>query len=490
MKTSDLEKFSNLFLFLDGDQAVVRSYGNPDRERAKRPHTKSRNGCLACKGRRVKVRIRNGKTKCDERLPCGHCVNRREQCERPDPRPQTKAEAEAQLQPAGPSQQVNILHIELFSHFEKVTQHTLAFPEIWDMMLQESFKHECLMHAILAISAKHMYVLRPQDPSYAEAAIVLLNQSIQSFRGTLDTPITMENCESRLGTSLLINYMAWTELGFLEGQLITADTPAGGLDMSMDLLFLLGSGVRQVFSAFPLFKEHESPFIKIGEYHPCDNLEKEADRRGSNWREIMTRMFFKFDDPNYQGSTNRPPPPGSRQGSSPSIYDDMDLEMSSTDQSSPEAYCAASPSPCGKETVSYAEHYLQRVMERTNNPARSLRYHLDGLTDRTIYERITQRLSVLLSFIPEDGSEVAPLPEERLLDIERYFFSFPTLCFGPFLPLILENDLRALVVLHHTYRAANRLLRFEKTWWAAERSRVMEKLTLAELKARGLSADI
>ncbi|KAB5566725.1 hypothetical protein GE09DRAFT_1218982 [Coniochaeta sp. 2T2.1] len=502
MRTSDLEKFSNLFLFLDGDQAVVRSYGNPDRERAKRPHTKSRNGCLACKRRRVK---------CDERLPCGHCVNRREKCERPDPRPQTKAEA--QLQPAGPSQQVNILHIELFSHFEKVTQHTLAFPEIWDMMLQESFKHEYLMHAILAISAKHMSVLRPQDPRYAEAAIVLLNQSIQSFRGTLDTPITMDNCESRLGTSILINYMAWTELGFLDGQLITADPRAGGLDMSMDLLFLLGSGVRQVFfGAFPLFKEHDSPFVKIGEYHPCDNLEQEADRRGSNWREIMTRMFLKFDDPSYQGSPQRPPPPASRQGSSPSIYDDMDLEMSSTDHSSPEAYSAASPSPyvwtpapptpgqepgepswqssCGKETVSYAEHYLQRVMERTNNPARSLRYHLDGLRGRTIYERITQRLSVLLSFIPEDGSEVEPLPEERLLDIERYFFSFPTLCFGPFLPLILENDSRALVVLHHTYRAANRLLRFEKTWWAAERSRVMESLTLAELKARGLSADI
>ena len=369
------------------------------------------------------------------------------------------------------------------------------------------------MHAILAISAKHMSVLRPQDPRYAEAAIVLLNQSIQSFRGTLDTPITKDNCESRLGTSVLINYMTWTELGFLEGQPIMADPKLGGLDMSMDLLFLLGSGIRQVFfSAWPLFQQCDSPCLKIAEYHPCDNLEKEADRRGSNWRETMKRLCLKFDDPSYQGSPQRPAAPQSCQGSSPSIYDDLDIEMSSTDPSSPDTHSTAYPNPyvwtpptptpdqeysepsshscCREETVSYAEHYLQRIVERTNNPARRLRYQLDGLTDRTIYERITQRLSVLLSFIPENGEEMIPLPEERCLDIERYFFSFPTLCFGPFLPLILGNDSRALVVLHHTYRAANRLLRFEKTWWAAERSRLMESLTLAELEARGLSADI
>ncbi len=150
MRTSDLEKFSNLFLFLDGDQAVVKSWGQEHKERAKRPHTKSRNGCLACKRRRVKVRhawqmkstvnlqLTWSSTKCDERVPCGHCVNRKEKCERPGPRPQVKIEVPQQ--PSSPSQHVNILHIELFNHFEKVTQFTLAFPEIWGIMLQESFK--------------------------------------------------------------------------------------------------------------------------------------------------------------------------------------------------------------------------------------------------------------------------------------------------------------------------------------------------------------
>lgn len=78
-------------------------------------------------------------SKCDERLPCSHCVNRREKCERPDTRPQAKVELPQQL--SSPSQHhVNPLHIELFYHFEKVTQFTLTFREIWETMLLESFK--------------------------------------------------------------------------------------------------------------------------------------------------------------------------------------------------------------------------------------------------------------------------------------------------------------------------------------------------------------
>jgi hypothetical protein len=151
MRAGDLEKFSNFFLLLDGEQAVARSYGQQDGERAKRPHTKSRNGCLACKKRRVKVRCTWRRaclpsdlrltccSKCDERLPCGHCVNRREKCERPNPRPRI-SKVELPQQPLTSSHHVNTLHIELFYHFEKVTLFTLSFSEIWEIQLQESFK--------------------------------------------------------------------------------------------------------------------------------------------------------------------------------------------------------------------------------------------------------------------------------------------------------------------------------------------------------------
>lgn len=57
MQTEDVIKFSNSFLFLEGDQAVVQSPLNDGNHREKRAHHKSRNGCCACKRRRVKVEI-------------------------------------------------------------------------------------------------------------------------------------------------------------------------------------------------------------------------------------------------------------------------------------------------------------------------------------------------------------------------------------------------------------------------------------------------
>jgi hypothetical protein len=350
--------------------------------------------------------------------------------------------------------------------------------------LNRPAKHEYLMHAILATAAKHLSVLRPHDPRYAEAAIVLLNKSLQSFRETLDTTITPDNCEARLGTSVLINYMAWTELGFLDGQGILADPGAGGLDMSKDLLFLLGSGFRQVFyTAFPLFEERDSPFIKVGQYHPCDHLEAEADERGAPWRDIMHRLIYLFDDPSYQGNPTKGSSPSQHSSSSSSSITGAETD------SSLDHVTSATSSPASSAT-SYTTHYLQRIIER-NTPANAVRLKTEGLTNRTLYERIAQRLAVLLSLIPDSGeSDTESLTEARRLDVERYFFSFPTLCLGPFLSLILDNDSRALVIMHHMYRAARRLLRFDKTWWAAERAATMERLTLAELKARGLGAGI
>jgi hypothetical protein len=342
------------------------------------------------------------------------------------------------------------------------------------------------MHAILSVAAKHISTLRPQDARYAEAAIVLLNHSIQSFRETLSTPITNENCDARLGTSLLINYMTWTDIGFIEGQSILDNPDAGGLDLSGDLLFCIGSGIRQVFfTAFPLFRDHSSPFVTAAQYHPCHNLETEADRRGTRWREIMIKFLRLWNDPRYNGS-------------SPPLTDHSPADSSDTNSDGATAW-TPSFSESFDEPVCSEEQYVYRVIERTNDPASIVKFAVEGATARDIYERMVQRISVVLSLIPPEGSfgageditdEFAPLSEERLQDVERYFFSFPTLCFDPFLPLVLNGDSRVLVVLYHTYRAATCLLNFERTWWAAERAVTMEKLIFAELRARGLSVDV
>lgn len=48
--------FANMFLVPDGDKAVLKVDGpNEAWRRSKKPHTKSRFGCIACKRRKVKV---------------------------------------------------------------------------------------------------------------------------------------------------------------------------------------------------------------------------------------------------------------------------------------------------------------------------------------------------------------------------------------------------------------------------------------------------
>lgn len=369
------------------------------------------------------------------------------------------------------------------------------------------------MHAMLSLAAKHLSILRPQDPRYAEAAMVMLNKSLQSYRETLPLPITSENCDSRLGTSVLINYMAWSDIDFLDGQSILTDPTAGGLDLSRDLMFLLSAGVRQVFfSAYPVFRDGFGIFSTIATYHPCDHLEREADRRETNWRELAQRLYDLFDDPRYVGtSTNRDDP----------------SEVSPLEETAPlgwflkevsqlggcnhlEGWQERALELCSKSenaTAMNAFHvqYMAFLIETTGDTERAVQLAEKGVTARGIYKRIARRLSVLMSLTPfmegnesslvgvanSDGSTPTTLSEERLRDCERYFFTFPMiLCFGPFLSLIFEGDSRALVLLYYTYRAARCLLTSSRTWWTGRRAVVMEKLILGELKSRGLNPDI
>jgi hypothetical protein len=61
-----------------------------DRAKTRKPHKKSRNGCLPCKGRHVKVRFYIGQSrlhtltimKCDEQKPnCANCVKQGTSCD-------------------------------------------------------------------------------------------------------------------------------------------------------------------------------------------------------------------------------------------------------------------------------------------------------------------------------------------------------------------------------------------------------------------------
>jgi hypothetical protein len=337
--------------------------------------------------------------------------------------------------------------------------------------------------------------------------MVMLNKSLQSYRENLRLPITAENCDSRLGTSVLINYMAWSDLDFLDGQSILTNPAAGGLDLSRDLMFLLSAGVRQVFfSAFPIFRDGRGIFSSIATYHPCEHLEAEAERRGTNWRKLKDRLNDLFDDPQYAGTcANR----------------DDGTEATQPEELPPLGYylqelshlrgwgerLAVLRSQTENDDAMSAFHiqYMAFLIKTAGDTERAVQLAEKGVTARGIYGRIARRLAVLMSLTPfmegnesslvgvanSEGETPTTLSEARLRDCERYFFTFPMiLCFGPFLPLIFEGDSRALVLLYYTYRAARCLLTSSRTWWAGKRAVVMEKLILCELRSRGLNPDI
>lgn len=131
-----------------------------EQPRKKRVHRKSRQGCAECKRRRVKASlvvllllpsmIRQADrvlalrptlqhVQCDENFPCSNCVKRCHSCVRPPPRQNISPglpspRLETSLDPA-----INLLHLQMFHHFEKHTVGTLSIPQIWPEMLKQAF---------------------------------------------------------------------------------------------------------------------------------------------------------------------------------------------------------------------------------------------------------------------------------------------------------------------------------------------------------------
>src|SRR5690349_15359872 len=112
------------------------------------------------------------------------------------------------------------------------------------------------MCTILCLSATHLSFLRPQTRHYSSTALQLLTQSARLFRQNLSHPITPRNCEALVGTAVLMQYLAWSNLDFLNQEeepesttstITTTTTTPRGFNMSRDLLFLLSPGVRTLF---------------------------------------------------------------------------------------------------------------------------------------------------------------------------------------------------------------------------------------------------
>ncbi|KAK0464434.1 uncharacterized protein EV420DRAFT_1760462, partial [Desarmillaria tabescens] len=148
-----------------------------------RPHRKTRTGCKTCKQRRVK---------CGEELPkCKNCIRRGIECvwinipQNDSVVPGTSTPAASSSHKNPPStisrrtgaSSFDLLTLELMHHYATVTSHSLssdpASSSLWRTFIPKiAFdpKNQCLLYAILAMSALHAHHANPTAGQYAVAA--------------------------------------------------------------------------------------------------------------------------------------------------------------------------------------------------------------------------------------------------------------------------------------------------------------------------------
>ncbi|KAF1944760.1 hypothetical protein EJ02DRAFT_370757, partial [Clathrospora elynae] len=203
---------------------------------SKKPHRKSRGGCLACKRKKVK---------CDEAQPaCGYCSLRKLNCKYPqDPsltsrsqsstppsttevstsNPNTSITKKAYLN--DPSAQITpwltpashtsigdftILDHKLLHYYKSrawrsfvVREETIVHTILKDLVPRLGISHPHLLYALLSIAATHSNTMYP-DQKIAKQALVYRQKTFQVYQKTLKD-ITAENYEAVLvtGTFLL-----------------------------------------------------------------------------------------------------------------------------------------------------------------------------------------------------------------------------------------------------------------------------------------------
>ncbi|KAK0646479.1 hypothetical protein B0T16DRAFT_413543 [Cercophora newfieldiana] len=347
---------------------------------------------------------------------------------------------------------------------------------------------------MLSLAAAHLSYLLPLDPRYHRAKHCLLGRALHDYRNALSAPITPSNCDSLLGGAILVHYLLWCDLSFMDGQ----DPSRAPLDLSSDRLYWLSTGQRQIFfMAWPLFQREESIFTKVGILQPCMAMSDEVEARGLNWRRIFREFDDIYDNPRYKG--------GRKDGST------------SLEETGPLLSEMAGPSPSGSDMFSESSGGcpLAAVFDdqgdvgfgfelSASNRYPPLRVSTlfdsyregeafvrgGGVANETLtrasYKRLAERVAIAMVFTEDarkNGSCPVSFSQE---DTVRYVLTFPMLCFGPLLPLISSGDSRVLLLLLHSYQAVEELLPSDKYWWCRKRVVMMRKSIMEELRARGL----
>ncbi|KAL3421243.1 Sterol regulatory element-binding protein ECM22-like protein 2 [Phlyctema vagabunda] len=195
----------------------------------KRPHKKSRAGCITCKTRKIK---------CDEKHPtCAFCALRNIECiyvARPNKlEPSSPVESRAlvrrsestssssddgmgdiplALEPTVITSTRNLttFDLRLMHHYSMYTWNALSVGNVADTngvlqvrVPQLAFEHDFLMSAVLGMASLHLQVLVPHSVEIQQQTDMYRGQALAGFRNALNN-INSDNFEAALIMSLLL----------------------------------------------------------------------------------------------------------------------------------------------------------------------------------------------------------------------------------------------------------------------------------------------
>jgi hypothetical protein len=409
---------------------------------------------------------------------------------------------------------INLFHMELFHNFQTNVTDTLSLQKIWPQVIQWSVHEPFIMSAILCLSATHLAISHPQPSRYSRSALQLWTKSASLMRDKLSRPIETDSVEKLIGASILMQYIAWSHIEFLDEQqhYSSRSHSSSCINISQDPLFNLSSGVKDLyFEAFPALWGSHSAFLSTGLYSPRLVIEQTLEEHGLNPGAYVAFFTKIWNDPHFRDSSTssleqKDQPPSLPSSSS---LDKFEVFLNSGRAHGPQSLQERLSSMVGVFRILSGctindspphlpeEHDGRTVPPYTVSPSPPSQQDLSD-AQRTAFQFVSRGVSIAMclasiistSAISSDSGEKTSSTALTQLqpDIERYLFSLPIICIGTFRDLAFQGDARALVVLLHFYRATQILLTGARGWWAHERCRVMQNLIWRHLRAKGLDA--
>lgn len=368
------------------------------------------------------------------------------------------------------------------------------------------------MFALLCLSATHLAATNKNPSRYSQCALQLWTKSASLLRDKLSRPIDMTSVEKLIGASILMQYIAWSHVEFLDEHqnYPRGDIPSSCINITHDPLFNLSSGVKDLyFEAFPALWESQSVFLSTALYNPRLKIEEAIEHRGLDPGAYVTFFTGIWEDPRFHVTAPSVLDQHARPPSTPSSSSSSSLDRFEDFINSGQAHGSQ---PVQERLLSIVGIFriLSGCMSQDSPP--QLQEDPDGTTSpvypvspssifqqdlsdaqRTAFHFVSRGVSIAmcLAFISSARTPTANCGTATVLthlqsDIERYLFSFPTICTGTFRDLVLQGDPRALVVLLHFYHSTQILLGGDQGWWARDRCRVMQSLIWKHLNAKGL----